>query len=66
VTRFRAAQTQAITAELEFEWVAERGRTDAADLDARRYAHLQQSPAHFVGFRDSDNAARFADCQIGR
>jgi hypothetical protein len=63
---FRATQTQAVAAELKFKRVAERGRTDAADLDAGRHAHFKQAPAHFVGVRDSDNAARFADCQIGR
>ena len=62
---FRFPQAQPIAAEFEFERVAERRRAKAADLDARRDAHLEQSPADFVGAGDPRHSAHLADRQLG-
>ena len=75
VLRFALAQAQPVAAEFEFERVAERRGAEAADFDARRDAHLQQSPADFVGADDCERLGptrrprarpRRASCRLPR
>jgi hypothetical protein len=60
-----APQAQPIAAQLKFERITKRRRADPTNLDARRHAHLEQSPAHFIGSSDANHARRFAGRQVG-
>jgi hypothetical protein len=64
--RFALSQAQTIAAQLELKRVAEWRCTEAADLDAGRYAHLEDAAADFIGAADANDAAGLADLKLGR
>jgi hypothetical protein len=58
---FALSQAQPVTSQFEFEWIAERRSTDAAQFDAGRNTHFQEAPTDVFHTQDSLDTAGLTD-----